>query len=812
LTLLCGLACRQQASPQVLFDQASQTFRQGDFEQCQQLAERQFQRLQHSDPDWAWRFRLLHAKSLLWRGMFSEALALLNSPAPASRHRDEDIERMALQGAILARVHKFSEAEKALAPTLPQCQSSWEPSCGDALLAQGVLNLQKGNRPGAKQVFLQCLQAGRAHHDQFLEATALLNLGATALQDERYDETIDWTQAANDAALRSGFGNTTRTAQGNLGFAYFKLGDMENSLRLSLQAEESARKAKTKILDLYFQTNVGYVYAETGDSARAKQTYLQALNIAQEINSQEGIYNACRALALVSVAMGDLDDARKYSDQAITLARADNNRFNELFPLLVQGSLSAKSRDYAAAEQTFREVESDPHANLSLKWRALHALARLYQEQRRNADADRSYRASLTTFETERGSLRRNEAKLPFSGNGSQIYDDYIHFLMAQQKSDDALRWAEYSRARTLAEGLQLLSPQATSPPPTLDAQAIARRAGGNILFYWLGEKQSFLWVITARKITLFDLPPRKEIEATARRYRDALNGPRDVLESGDRDGQWLYMALVAPAADSLKGSKTFIIPDGSLNNLNFETLLVPGSKPHYWIEDATVANAGSLRLLAASAASRKQGKTRRLLLMGNSVAPNDKYPELRKAASQMASIEKHFLPENRKTLSGAQATPGAYLNGAPEQFSYIHFVAHGTASRTSPLDSAIILSRSGAADDSFKLYARDILAHPLHAQLVTISACYGSGERAFSGEGLVGLSWAFLWAGAHNVVGALWEVTDVSTDRLMDRFYDELDKGAPPEAALRNAKLSLLHSEYRKAFYWGPFQLYSGS
>ena len=68
----------------------------------------------------------------------------------------------------------------------------------------------------------------------------------------------------------------TRTAQGNLGFAYFKLGDMENALRLSLQAEESSRQAKTKILDLYFLTNVEYLYAETGDSARAKQTYLQA--------------------------------------------------------------------------------------------------------------------------------------------------------------------------------------------------------------------------------------------------------------------------------------------------------------------------------------------------------------------------------------------------------------------------------------------------------------------------------------------------------------------------------------------------------
>ncbi len=102
---------------------------------------------------------------------------------------------------------------------------------------------------------------------------------------------------------------------------------------------------------------------------------------------------------------------------------------------------------------------------------------------------------------------------------------------------------------------------------------------------------------------------------------------------------------------------------------------------------------------------------------------------------------------------------------------------------------------------------------HPLHADLVTISACYGAGERAYSGEGLVGLAWAFLRAGAHNVIAGLWEVTDASTEQLMDRFYDELGKGADPDVALRAAKLSLLRgSAYHNPFYWAPFQLYTGS
>jgi CHAT domain-containing protein len=800
-------------NPQTDFERVYQTFLRGDLQQSQEEAEQHFQRLRNSDPEWAWRFKLLEAKSLLWRGMFAQALALLNSPAASPNRKDSQIEILALEAAAFARLHKFPEAQAVLEQAVPMCQSTGEAACGDVLLADGVLAVQQGQTPAAKQSFEKCLQFARAHGDDFLRATALLNLGATALQEEHFDEAIDWTDAAYEESSRSGFGNTISTALGNRGWAYYKLGDMEKSLDLSLEAEKRARQVRTVIQDLYWTTNVGYVYAGKGDFPRAKQTYLQALDLATRINSREGIYNAYRALALVSVASGELQEARKYSDQAMALATADKNQVNRLYPLLVEGLIAAQAHNDTEAERIFREVERDRNGNDSLTLRAQHGLAQLYDNQKRPADADRSYRAALATFEAARAALHRDASKLPFSNNASRIYDDYISFLVAHGRPEDALRWAEYSRARTLAEGLGLLPAKSPSGPPALNAQAVARRAGGNILFYWLGEKQSFLWAITPKKVALFPLPVRAEIEAAAQRYHSALIGPQDVLASADRDGQWLYTILLTPAAPLLPmDSKVFIVADGSLNNLNFETLLVPGPRPHYWIEDATVANASSLRLLAASTTSGKPDGSPRLLLIGNSVAPNEKYPELRKADSQMASVAKHFLPESRQILTRERATPAAYLGSTPEQFSYIHFVAHGTASRSSPLDSAIILSRSGAADDSFKLYARDIMARPLQARLVTISACYGAGERAYAGEGLVGLSWAFLRSGAHNVIAALWDVADVSTDRLMDKFYDELDKGAAPDIALRNAKLALLHSDFHNAFYWGPFQLYAGS
>lgn len=93
-------------------------------------------------------------------------------------------------------------------------------------------------------------------------------------------------------------------------------------------------------------------------------------------------------------------------------------------------------------------------------------------------------------------------------------------------------------------------------------------------------------------------------------------------------------------------------------------------------------------------------------------------------------------------------------------------------------------------------------------ADLVTISACYSAG-RSYSGDGLVGLSWTFLRAGAHNVVAALWDVSDASTVQLMEKFYDSLNKGGSPDAALRAAKLSSPHGkEFHNPFYWAPFQL----
>ena len=776
----------------------------------------------------------MEGESLLWQGMYPQALTTVDSQPPGPSNKDSRIEILAIEGVAHARLHQFPEAEEKLGQAKHMCQVSPEITCGDVIRAQGVLAVQHGQTDLAKQLFEQSLQFARARDNRFLEATALLNLGLTSLRDEHFDEAIDWTNAAYAVSTALEADDITQTARGNLAWAYYGLGDTERSLQLSLAAEKHAAQVGDVIDQLTWIRAAGNVYASRGNLAGAKQSYREALDLANKTHGPEAIHDAYRALALVSVENGELDEAREYSAKTFEMAHAEKDRLGELYSLLVKGLIAAQLHDATKADRIFHEVEEDPETNASLKVRAQYARARLYEDQAHPAAADREYQAALKTVEASRSTLKNEESKLPFSNNARHVYDDYIHFLVASKKTEAALRWADFSRALTLAEGLGLLASGAATGPPPLNPRQLAQQAKATILFYWLGERQSYLWAITPQKTALFALPPGWQIDTAVQRYRQALAGPQDVLASADQDGQSLYRMLIEPAHSLLKKpAKVLLIPDGSLNNLNFETLLVPEARPpetnpsqpnlHYWIEDVTVEDASSLRVFGASVRDRasRNGSTgikgrhdRSLLLIGNSVAPNNDYPELSKAATQMDDVARRFSASEEKILTREAATPKAYMASHPEKFSYIHFTAHGVSSRLSPLDSMIVLSKDSGQDDSFKLYARDIISYhqqnPLRAELVTVSACYSAGERSYYGEGLVGLSWAFLRSGARNVIAALWDASDASTEQLMDKFYGELEKGATPGAALHAAKLSLLHNrDFQNPFYWAPFQLY---
>ena len=840
LLLLFFSACTHR-DPQKVYDHARQTLRNGDLTAATSEADLAYKEFHTSGADWAWKFTILKATALHGRGLDDEVLKLLTSEPTPGPTGELWIRKQRLEGQAYTSLHKFPEAEGKFKEAESFCARSTSLACADLVAARGAMEMSRGRYKEAEGFFTRVLPIARDSGEQFWYASAMLDLSWSANEQSHFDEALDWANAAHEIAVPHGYDDLAQTALGNTGWATYKLGDPEKAESLLIESTKQADKVGDTTDQLRWLLALGYIYFDRGDLAAAEKSYRQSLDLATRLRSKEDIINAVQALAFVSEQEPNkLDVAKRYADEALLMAQKDGNKRDATYPRLVQGRVAAQQHDPAAAEAAFHEVAESKDSPTFLKWEAERSLARLYEDENQIDAAGREYRVALSTFEAARSEVQRENSRLPFLSNATRIYDDYIQFLVKQHKPDEALQIAEYSRARTLNEGLGFLKiaqgkvaegkvaeekSASTFQPGSLDAPQIARKVGGTIFFYWLGEKQSYLWAVTPQKTTLFPLPPAAEIQNSAQRYRKTLLGPLDPLATSNDDGLSLYRTLVAPAASLLKPAsallkneaKVFIIPDGSLNTLNFETLLVPGPSPHYWIEDVSLANASSLRMLAAARADNKP--TGSLLLIGDAISPNPDYRELRNAAAEIENVDKHFPPAQQQIFSREHATPAAYLESKPEQFSYIHFVAHGTASLTNPLDSAIVLSRAGLskadpADDSFKLYARDIVHHPLRAELVTISTCYGAGSRAYSGEGLVGLSWAFLRTGAHNVIGALWEVSDVSTPGLMDELYAGLKKGKSPGTALRDAKLSLLHARgsFARPFYWAPFQLYTGS
>jgi CHAT domain-containing protein len=663
-----------------------------------------------------------------------------------------------------------------------------------------------------------------------MEVAALNSLGYAEMQLGRFDEAVDWLNSAHREAVELGFDSLTQMIVGNLGWAYYQLGDDDRALELFLDAEKSAAKLGDIRNELKWISNAGAVYHDLGNLDRSAQSYRQALDLARQINNKEEMANALEDLAHNSVETGKLDEASAYLDQVSPLVSAGGNLLRTNV-MVTRGMLAAARHEYRQAETLFRAVQNDTASPTTRRLSAGDELAGLFEQEGNAQAAEQMYKATLTAFESARAQLKHENSRLPFAANATYIYDDYIHLLAKEGKSDEALAVASQSRAWMLAQGLGVAVSKTSPQPATLNPRQIARQTGATLLFYWLGAEQSYLWAITPSKITFFRLPLQKEIVDHIKSYRQALLDLEDPLQTGNPDGQALYQILVAPAAKLIRpNSPVMILSDSWLSPLNFETLLAPGPNPgtspragrgadpapklHYWIEDVTLLSAPSLDLLAAANPGR--GISRKLLLLGNPVSPSPDYPSLPLFGAEMTRIESHFAARRAAVFAGEQATPAAYLSGNPAQYAYIHFVSHAVASRTDPLDSAIILSGStlsggNSGEASFKLYARDIMQHPINARLVTISACYGSGTRSYAGEGLVGLSWAFLRAGAHNVIGALWEVSDESTPRLMDALYQGLESGQAPAVALRNAKLDLLHSQSRfnKPFFWAPFQIY---
>jgi CHAT domain-containing protein len=498
--------------------------------------------------------------------------------------------------------------------------------------------------------------------------------------------------------------------------------------------------------------------------------------------------------------------AERYNRLALGIKRKQGEKRSLVYSELNEARLARARNAVQEAEQRFHDVIAAAREldEPQVLWEAQADLASLCRTLRRDSDAQAQYQAGIGTIQQEWRKLVREESKLTFLAQLIEFYRDYVDFLVEGGRTGEALQVAESARARVLAEKLGLH--QEPSGSRIGELQRVLARSNAVVLDYWLGTRRSFLWVIMPRGISQFTLPPSNEIAGLVDQYTRVLLNRSDPLDRGSAAGRLLWDVLLEPVRTMIPpGATAIVIPDGALYRLSFETLVVPGPKPHYWIEDAAVKVAPSINVLQGN---MRTGVARRnLLFIGDPRPPGNDFAPLPHLTDEYEIVRREFPAVRGYTREAAW--PGAYREAGPGAFGFIHFAAHATPNQERPLESAIILSPRG---QEYKLYVKDVVSVPLEAELVTVSACRSAGSRTYSGEGLIGFAWAFLQAGAGNVVAGIWDVDDAATSKLMDGLYAGLARGEAPAAALRRAKLGLLRSGtmWRKPFFWAPFEVFT--
>ena len=800
-----------------MFGEVENKFIAGDLLHARDQSQEAYQRFEGSRPEWAAAFRIELGKVLIYQGKSGDALQLLQQPLPAQSNVESQVRRNIYLSIAEARLGHLDRAEEALSEAERECPEG--PLRAEVDSTRGSIDLDREHLDDAERAFQASLARVRLSGNKFLQAQAVMNLGVVALQEEHYEDALARFGDASTLARSIGAKLALEKAVGNLGWVYYRTGDFQRSLINSTEAVRQASELGSVKDQVIWLHGAGLSEYQLGDFEAARSFYEQSLGLAQSIQNQGEIEDAHVYLGFLLLRLNHPDAAEVHIREANSIVGTRRYDRTGLRLMLLEALLFDKRGDKQAAIKMLLTLQEHAAAAPSVQWETESTLAHLYMETGRPEDAGRWFQHSIETFRRQRSSLKNVESTLPFLENANDIYVDYTEFLVHQHRPDEALSVVDQSRAEALADGLGLAPAKGESSGsqrmPGLNARAIAARLQATILVYSLRPKSSYLWVVTPARQQFYQLSGSGKIVPLIQLHTKMILASKDLSSQLATPGRSLYKELVEPAQSMIKkGSRVFIVGDEALSGLNFETLQTPGDDSHYWIEDVTITNAKSLQLLSAKGVDGPRFEEKRILLMGDPAYQRDQYAELPNASTEITNIANHFSVDRRTVLTGSQASPEAYQRIQPGQFAYIHFVAHGTANMNVPLDSAVVLSRNHDDATVYKLYARDILSQNLHADLVTVSACYGSGLRNYSGEGLVGLAWAFLRAGSHHVIGTMWEVSDVSTPLLMDHLYGELARGSQPDAALRSAKLSMIHSDgvFRKPLYWAPFQLYSGA
>jgi CHAT domain-containing protein len=639
-----------------------------------------------------------------------------------------------------------------------------------------------------------------------------------------------------------------------LGQALCRLGVAERQAGNPAQAFADlteASKVTHTIQDLRFESKehiqLGEIQEQEGKRQEALAEFEQAKSLSQRVADPASLLEAQYSVARWYANAGQYEKADAELAPALEKLEAARQLVSD--NTLQASYFAAVRKCYELGiELRMLEFKRDPAGGGD----AL-ALEMSEQSRARGLLDALSARAASGTRESGASEVRLMQAKLAVD----RAFNHRLKLLVeGGAKGDLEGNSAELTRALADMERTEddahAASSQATKPAPTMSAAEIERVSlvsGATFFEYALGAERSFLWVIGDGKRTSYVLPPRQQLEAMVKQWRALVTQQaQGQADAGARLQHLSSRLSCALFADTVQPgmSQMVIVPDGELAMLPFAALpehacsnpteqplvvrheitLTPSlsvflsrkSEAQFNsfkgevaivadpVFDAADPRAASLRVEAAKHDPHpaQDGETAvaipRLLYSGHEA--NSIQEIVRKAAGK----DHVFLAQ------GFDASIDTVLSPAMQQYRIWHLATHGVYDETMPEFSGLVFSLvrpDGGSRFGF-LKAYDIARLNVHAELVVLSACDSAAGEKLSGEGIMGLSYSFLHAGAREVVSTLWNVDDAKSRELMIAFYKELMRnGGNAAAALRHAQLTVMRQFQSSApYYWAGFEL----
>ncbi|MGA9771296.1 MAG: CHAT domain-containing tetratricopeptide repeat protein [Blastocatellia bacterium] len=706
----------------------------------------------------------------------------------------------------------------------------------------------------------QALPVFRDLGDQYREATALSNIGVNYANLGEYQKALDihFQLLPVRRATRDSAGESITLS--NIAHCYSKLRETQKALdyygkAITLQrAIGSQRQLATSL------RNVGALYREMGDQQKAFVYLNEGLQVSRAIGDQNAEAGTLSHIARLERDRGNLPEARNRIEAA--LAAVESLRIN-IKSHQLRASYFASVRNYHEfyidlLMQLHKQRPSEGFDGAALqaseKGRArslLELLAEAGAEIRRDLDPALIEREQNLRLMISDKAERRMRAPNPDQSAASARDIDTL--VTEYEQLQARIRQASPRYAR-LTEPAPLTLKQIQIE--VLDEDTL-------LLEYTLGEEKSFLWAVTPASINAFELPKRAEIEQAARAVYEILTARNKVVSKetpeqrrkrlGQADADYpktsaaLSRMLLGPVAAQMNNKRLLIVSEGLLQYIPFATLENPvAAQPRPIILDheiVTLPSASVLSVLRHETAGRKAadktiavfadpvfdsrdpriGSLSRTAVEKTEVSISDvrrsatesglrdfvRLRFSRQEADQIAG----FAAEGRKLKAvDFAASRATVTNSDLGRYRILHFATHGVINNQHPDLSGIVLSlvdEQGRPQNGFlRLY--DIYNLKLEADLVVLSACQTALGKEIKGEGLVGLTRGFMYAGAPRVVTTLWQIDDRATAEFMRRFYEEmLGRGLRPAAALRSAQISMQKDKrWGAPYYWAAFTL----